>query len=215
MQNLTSLAPQIARVEREGAEVEVPVAEVRVGETVVVRPGEMIPVDGEVVGGQATVDQAAITGESIPAEAGPGSRVFVATIAVLTYLFSCNPLAAAAVLVVACSCSFALATPVAMIAAIGSAARQGVLIKGGKYLEALSRAHVLLLDKTGTLTLGRPQITDIVPPGGSRRKNCCFWPPRRNDIRSTLWPKRCDLPPRNAISLYMSRSGSRRSPDWG
>ena len=220
MKELAALSPQTARVEREGREVEVPVAEVRGGETVIVRPGEKIPVDGEVTGGQATVDQSTITGESMPVEAGPGARVFassmaslgslhiralqvgenttfgkviklveeaetqraevqrfadrfsgyflpiVMTIAALTFLISRNPLATAAVLVVACSCSIALATPIAMIASIGAAARQGILIKGGKYLEALGRADVLLIDKTGTLTLGRPQITDIVPLGG-------------------------------------------------
>ncbi len=220
LKDLTAMAPQTARVERDGAEVDVPVAEVRVGETVIVRPGENIPVDGEVIGGQATVDQATITGESMPVEAGPGAKVFAATIArlgsiriralkvgadttfgkviklveeaeahrgdvqrladrfsgyylpvvmlvaFLTYLFSRNPLATAAVLVVVCSCSFALATPLAMIASIGAGARRGLLIKGGKYLEALNRADVLLLDKTGTLTLGRPQITDIFPLEG-------------------------------------------------
>ena len=175
--------------------------------------------DGEVVAGQATVDQATITGESMPVEAGPGAMVFAATIArlgslriralkvgadttfgkviklveqaeanrgevqrfadrfsgyylpvvmtvaLLTYLFSRNSLATAAVLVVVCSCSFALATPLAMIASIGAGARRGLLIKGGKYLEALNRADVLLLDKTGTLTLGRPQVTDILAFG--------------------------------------------------
>ncbi|MDA8428283.1 MAG: cation-translocating P-type ATPase [Geobacteraceae bacterium] len=219
VKDLTAMAPQTARVERDGVEMEVPVAEVEVGETVVVRPGEKIPVDGEVTYGQATVDQATITGESMPVEAGPGAKVFAATIAslgslriravkvgedttfgrvvklveeaeanrgdvqrfadkfsgyylpvvvgiaLLTYIFSRNPLATAAVLVVVCSCSFALATPLAMIASIGAGARRGLLIKGGKYLELLNRADVLLLDKTGTLTLGRPQITDIVPLG--------------------------------------------------
>jgi len=220
LKDLTAMAPQTARVERDGAEVDVPVAEVRVGETVIVRPGENIPVDGEVIGGQATVDQATITGESMPVEAGPGAKVFAATIArlgsiriralkvgadttfgkviklveeaethrgdlqrladrfsgyylpvvmlvaFLTYILSRNPLATAAVLVVVCSCSFALATPLAMIASIGAGARRGLLIKGGKYLEALNRADVLLLDKTGTLTLGRPQITDVFPREG-------------------------------------------------
>nr|WP_281412976.1 cation-translocating P-type ATPase [Geobacter grbiciae] len=219
VKDLTEMAPQTARVVRDGEEVEVPVAEVKVGETVIVRPGENIPVDGEVIGGQATVDQATITGESMPVEAGPGARVFAATIArlgslrvralkvgadttfgkviklveqaetnrgevqrladrfsgyylpvvmaiaFLTYVFSRNPLATAAVLVVVCSCSFALATPLAMIASIGAGARRGLLIKGGKYLEALNRADVILLDKTGTLTLGRPQVTDILAFG--------------------------------------------------
>lgn len=220
LKDLTAMAPQTARVERNGAEEEVPVDEVRIGETVIVRPGEKVPVDGEVIGGQATVDQATITGESMPVEAGPGARVFAATIArlgsvriralkvgadttfgkviklveeaeanrgevqrladrfsgyylpvvmavaLLTYLFSRNPLATAAVLVVVCSCSIALATPLAMIASIGAGARRGLLIKGGKHLESLARADVLLLDKTGTLTLGKPQITDILPGEG-------------------------------------------------
>ncbi len=188
---------------------------------VVVRPGEKIPVDGEVVSGQATIDQATITGESMPVEAGPGARVFAATfarlgslrvraafvgadttfgrvirlveeaeahradvqrvadrfsgyylpvvagVAFLTYLLRRDPLATAAVLVVACSCSFALATPIAMLASIGAGARRGLMIKGGKYLELLARADVLLLDKTGTLTLGKPQIVDIVCAGQS------------------------------------------------
>ncbi|MCS6842031.1 MAG: cation-translocating P-type ATPase [Roseiflexus sp.] len=220
VKELTAMAPQTARVERDGVEQEVPVAEVKVGEIVIVRPGEQIPVDGEVIAGHATIDQAAITGESMPVEAGAGSRVFAATIAklgslriktlrvgedttfgrvikmveeaeahrgnvqrladrfsayylpvvagiaALTFLVSRNPLSTAAVLVVACSCSFALATPVAMLASIGASARRGVLIKGGKYLEALARADVVLLDKTGTLTLGRPQITDVVTLNG-------------------------------------------------
>jgi Cd2+/Zn2+-exporting ATPase/Cu+-exporting ATPase len=221
VKDLTAMAPQTARVERDGEEREVPIGEVRPGETVIVRPGEKIPVDGEVIGGQATIDQAAITGEAMPVEAGPGARVFAATlarlgslrirtthvgpdttfgrvvkmveeaeahrgdvqriadrfsayylpvvtgIAALTLLLRRDPLATAAVLVVACSCSFALATPIALLASIGAGARRGLLIKGGKYLESLARADVLLIDKTGTLTLGRPQITDIVPLNGA------------------------------------------------
>ncbi|MEK7325891.1 MAG: cation-translocating P-type ATPase [Chloroflexota bacterium] len=216
VKDLTALAPQTARVERDGVEVEIPVMQVVVGETVIVRPGETIPVDGEVIGGQATVDQSAITGESMPAEVGPSSKVFaatiarlghlrvrvlhvgpdttfgrvvklveeaeahratvqrfadkftayylpiVATIAALTLLFRRDPLAAAAVLVVACSCSIALATPIAMLASIGAGAKRGLLIKGGKYLETLARADVLLIDKTGTVTLGKPQVTDVI-----------------------------------------------------
>jgi Cd2+/Zn2+-exporting ATPase/Cu+-exporting ATPase len=212
VRNLTSLAPQTARLERDGQEVEVAIHEVRVGEVVVIRPGEKIPVDGEVVAGQATVNQATITGESLPVEAEVGSHVFAATlvqlgslrvrveqvgekttfgrvihlveqaeahkadvertadrfsawylpvvlgVAVLTLILRRDPLAAAAVLVVACSCAFALATPIAMLASIGAGAKQGILIKGGRYLELLDRAKVLLIDKTGTLTLGQPEV---------------------------------------------------------
>jgi Cu+-exporting ATPase len=221
VKDLTAMAPQTARVERDGQEYEVPIGEVSVGETVIVRPGEKIPVDGQVTGGQATVDQAAITGEAMPVEVAPGDKVFaaslarlgvlrirvshvgsdttfgrviklveeaeahrghvqriadrfstyylpvVAAIAGLTFVIRGDPLATAAVLVVACSCSFALATPIAMLASIGAGARRGLLIKGGKYLESLARADVLLIDKTGTLTLGRPQITDVLPLNGA------------------------------------------------
>ena len=220
VKDLTAMAPQTARVARDGTEREVPIGEVKTGETVVVRPGEKIPVDGEVIDGHATVDQAAITGESMPIEAGKGSKVYAATfarlgslrvrathigrdttfgrviklveeaeahradvqriadkfsayylpvvagIAALTFLIRRDPLATAAVLVVACSCAFALATPIALLASIGAGAKRGLLIKGGKYLELLSRADVLLIDKTGTLTLGKPQIADVIPLNG-------------------------------------------------
>jgi P-type Cu+ transporter len=90
----------------------------------------------------------------------------VAGIAALTFLISRNALATAAVLLVACSCTIALATPIAMLATIGSNAKRGVLIKGGKYLETLARADVLLIDKTGTLTLGKPIVTDVISLNG-------------------------------------------------
>jgi Cd2+/Zn2+-exporting ATPase/Cu+-exporting ATPase len=220
LRHLTGLAPQTARVERDGQEIEMPVAQVQVGDIVIVRPGEKIPVDGEVTAGHATINQSAITGESMPVEAGVGARVFAATlaqlgglrvrathigpdttfgrvvrlveeaeahradvqrvadkfstyflpfvalIALFTFAISRNPLATAAVLVVACSCSFALATPIAMLASIGAAAKHGLLIKGGKYIETLTQADVVLLDKTGTLTLGQPQITDVIVLNG-------------------------------------------------
>lgn len=220
VKGLTSLAPKTARIERQHETIDIPIDQVALGDVVVVRPGEIIPVDGEVVGGHATVNQAAITGESMPVEAGVGASVFAATIAslgslrvratrvgkdttfgrvitmveeaethradvqriadtfsayylpvvagiaLLTFLIRREPLATAAVLVVACSCSFALATPIAMLASIGAAAKRGLLIKGGKYIEILAKADVLLLDKTGTLTLGKPQITDIVALNG-------------------------------------------------
>ena len=223
VKELTALTPQTARVERDGAELEIPVSEVKVGETIIVRPGEKIAVDGEVISGQATIDQSAITGESMPIEAANGTHVYAATIAklgslriraerigsdttfgrvvkmveeaeahradvqriadkfsawylpvvaviaALTFLISRNPLSTAAVLLVACSCSFALATPVAMLASVGASAKRGLLIKGGKYLELLARADVLLVDKTGTLTLGQPQVTDVVSLNGISR----------------------------------------------
>lgn len=220
VKDLTVLAPQTARVEVNNEEKEIPIREVKLDDIVVIRPGEKIPVDGEVIAGHAAVDQSSVTGESTPADAGIGSKVYAATllkqgtlkvktqavgaqstfgrvvkmveeaeahratvqqfadkfstyylpvvmgIAALTFLFTRNPLFTAAVLLVACSCTIALATPIAMLATIGANAKHGVLIKGGKYLETLARADVLLIDKTGTLTLGKPTVTDILSFNG-------------------------------------------------
>jgi Cu+-exporting ATPase len=214
VRDLNTLAPQHARILRQGSEVEIPVDQVEVGDTVIIRPGEKIPVDGQVLSGKATIDQSMITGESMPADVVEEDKVFAATIiqlgslrvraekvgestvfgrviklveeaegnradiervadrfaswylpvvlsvAVLTLLLRRDPLAAAAVLVVACSCAFALATPIAMLASIGAGARQGFLIKGGHYLELLEKAEIVLVDKTGTLTMGKPHIID-------------------------------------------------------
>jgi P-type Cu+ transporter len=219
LRELVELAPLEARVERGGIERSVPVAELGDGEVVIVRPGERVPVDGEVVDGHAALNQSALTGESLPVEVGPGAGVYAATlvhggalrirttrvggdtvfgrvltmveegeahradvhrladrftgyylpvvllVAAATWFLRGDVLAVAAVLVVACSCAFALATPVAMIASITTAARRGLLVKGGRYLELLARADVLLLDKTGTVTAGHPRLTDIVPLG--------------------------------------------------
>jgi len=89
----------------------------------------------------------------------------VALIAIGTLIIRRDPIAAASVMVVACSCSFSLATPVAMLASIGSAAQKGLLFKGGKYVESLSKADTVFIDKTGTLTIGKPSITDVIPVG--------------------------------------------------
>jgi Cd2+/Zn2+-exporting ATPase/Cu+-exporting ATPase len=219
IRDLTDLAPQYAIILKNGKEDKIRISEVAVGDIVVIRPGEAIPVDGKVVSGSATVDQSAISGESMPIEAEQGRKVFaasllltgmlkvkveaagmdstfgkvvqlveeaeanrgktqraadrfagiylpiVAGIALLTYLLRGDPLAAAAVMVVACSCSFALATPIAMLASVGSAAKQGLLIKGGRYIETLEKVNTIFVDKTGTLTLGKPQLTDVVSFG--------------------------------------------------
>ena len=216
VKDLTAMAPQTARIEKDSEEKEIPIADVQLNDIVIVRPGEKIPVDGEVIAGHAAVDQSSVTGEAMPVEAGIGSQVrgatilkqgtlkvrtqavgaqsmfgrvikmveeaeahradvqqfadkfsayylpVVAGIAALTFLFTRNPLSTAAVLLVACSCTIALATPIAMLATIGMNAKHGVLIKGGKYIETLARADVLLIDKTGTLTLGKPIVTDII-----------------------------------------------------
>ncbi len=217
VRELVALAPQRARLERDGNDVDVPVEAVRPGDIVVVRTGEAIPVDGTVVEGEALVDEATLTGEPLPRSVAPGDAVYAATVlrqgylrvragamaaesvfgrivrlveaataqrgrlqrvadrfsgwylpvvigvAVVTFLVRRDPLAVAAVLVVACSCAFAIATPMALVATIGRAARRGVLIKGGAVIEQLARVDTVLLDKTGTLTLGQPVVTEVVP----------------------------------------------------
>jgi len=216
IKQLLKLAPATAHVLREGVESEVPLEMVVAGDVVLVRPGERIPVDGEVVDGEAPVDQASITGESVPVDKAVGDRVFAATVAqagflqvrasrvgadttfgrivrmveeaeaqkapiqkfadrfasyylplvivmaVLTLVFTHEILNAVAVVVVACACAIVIATPVVVLASVGSAARRGLLVKGGIALEQLSRVDTIVFDKTGTLTHGRPRLTDIV-----------------------------------------------------
>jgi P-type Cu+ transporter len=220
LQRLVALQPAQARVMRNGREAEVPVADVAMGEVVVVRPGERIPVDGTVVAGYAPVDQAPITGESVPVDKVVGDSVFAATIAqagsltiqtttpstdttfarivrlveeaesqktpvqrfadrfstwylplvlligIATYLVTGQVVNAVAVLVVACACAITIATPVVVLASVGTAARRGLLIKGGVALEQLARVDTIVMDKTGTLTLGAPRMTDFVPLNG-------------------------------------------------
>jgi Cd2+/Zn2+-exporting ATPase len=228
IQALVDLAPAEASVKRAGGEQRIPVAAVAVGETVVVRPGERLPVDGIVVAGRSGVDQAPITGESVPVAVEPGADVFAGSIngdglleirstkpasdttlahivhlveeaqaskapaqafvdrfaAVYTplviagaiFLATVVPLIvgdfrewffrALVLLVIACPCALVISTPVALVAAIGSASRRGVLFKGGAAIEALASVRVVALDKTGTLTVGRPGVTDVVPLGG-------------------------------------------------
>jgi P-type Cu+ transporter len=215
LRTLTEMMPRSARVERGGVENEVPLEDIDTGDIVRVRPGERIPADGEVLGGNALINQASITGESMPLEIGPGDAVFASTIpehgslrirvtavgedttfggiirlveeaesnkgqnqrladgfaylylpvviviAALTLIIGRDPMAMTAVLVVACSCSFALATPIAILASVGSAARRGLLVKGGRVVEALASADVILIDKTGTMTTGRPVVQAV------------------------------------------------------
>ena len=221
IKELLKLAPETAHVEREGREIDVPAEQVARGEIVIVRPGQRLAVDGIVVEGRASVNQAPITGESVPVEKQPGEQVFAATIcdrgalrvrservgrdttfgqivrlveeaeaakapvqrfadrftayyipvvvgiALLTYAISRNATAAVATVLVACSCAIAMATPITVLAAVGRSARRGIVIKGGRYLEALAKIDTMVMDKTGTLTIGRPEVTDIVVLGGA------------------------------------------------
>jgi len=216
IKELLKLAPEAARIERAGRESEVPADEVRRGEVVLVKPGDRIPVDGVVVDGRASVNQAPITGESVPLAKQPGDHVFAATIcergalrvrtervgrdttfgqivrlveeaeaakapvqrfadrftayyipvvvavALGTYLIGGSATAAVATLLVACSCAIAMATPITVLAAVGRSAKRGIVIKGGRYLEALAKIDALVMDKTGTLTIGRPEVADVV-----------------------------------------------------
>ena len=216
IRDLLRLAPPTATVRRGGVEVTVPATELQVGDIVVVRPGERIPVDGVVTAGAGAVNQAPITGESMPVEKTKGSDVFAGTLnetgrldvrtvkcgddttlarivhlveeaqeakapiqtladrftvwffptvtglAILAYFLSGDVKVAVAVLLVACPCAFAIATPSAVSAGIANMARRAVLIKGGIYFELAGKIDTLLVDKTGTLTFGRPKVVEVV-----------------------------------------------------
>ena len=227
---LMELAPPIARVKySDGAERELPVAEVPVGSCIVVRPGDKIPLDGRVMNGASEVNQAPITGESVPVAVSEGSGVYAGTIngegaieiqttkgaqdttlariirmvgsaqsrrapteqwverfarvytptvmAFAIAVFLLPPLAfggawedwfyrALVLLVIACPCALVISTPVSIVAALAGAAKQGVLVKGGVHLETPSKLKAVAMDKTGTLTQGRPKVVEVVPFGG-------------------------------------------------
>ena len=218
---LAELAPQEAvRLGGDGAEETVPLAEIRVGDRVLVRPGERIPVDAVIESGVTAVDESAITGESLPRERHPGDAVLAGTLnytgriearavkvgedstfgkvvrlvvaaeagkpraarvvdryaawftplvmvcAALAWMLSGDLDRAVAVLVAGCPCALLMAAPTATVAAIGRAARLGILVKGGQFLEEAARADVVLFDKTGTLTLGRPRVDAVSPASG-------------------------------------------------
>ena len=212
---LLALLPALARVRRGDNELEIPTADLQTGDIVVVRAGERIPADGIVRSGTASVNQAPVTGESMPVTKTAGAEVFVGTLAEAGALIiettrvgddttlagiarivaeaqqreapiqrTLDRLAgwlvpvmlalaglvlaltqdwhrAITVLIVACPCALILATPTAVMAGIARAARAGVLIKGGQFLEATARLHTIVFDKTGTLTHGQPEVTHV------------------------------------------------------
>ena len=222
---LMDLAPKTASVLRDGVETEIPVEEVRVGDRIVVRPGQSIPVDGVIVEGASAVDESALTGESIPVDKGVGDKVaaasinksgaftfealrvgedttlaqmirlveeassskapiakladkvagvfvpvvmVIAAVAALIWLLVTHSITAAlttgvAVLVISCPCALGLATPVAIMVGTGKGAENGILVKSAEALETLHSIDTVVLDKTGTLTQGKPQVTDILP----------------------------------------------------
>jgi Cd2+/Zn2+-exporting ATPase len=226
--SLLTLAPQTTLVYRHGQEMTIPTDAILAGDVVIVRPGERIPVDGEVRDGRSSVNQSAITGEPLPVEKGPGDSVFGGSVnthgtlevhatrqasestlariarlveaaeaqrapaqqfvdrfaAVYTPAVVIAALLVAAVppllggdfrtwfyralalLVIACPCALVISTPVTMVAALARAARAGILIKGGQYLEALAGVRAIAIDKTGTLTTGEPRVGTVTSVDG-------------------------------------------------
>lgn len=213
---LVDLTPTTALLYRDGVQEEVPATAVTPGQHVLVKNGARVPVDGEVVSGRGTVDESSITGESIPAEKGPGDEVWAGTVAhggllevradgvgndttlariirrvedaqddkartaafidrfsawytpaiivlaLVAGLLTRDVRLALTLLVIGCPGALVISIPVAIVAGIGRGARDGVLIKGGEHLEAAARVTAVALDKTGTLTEGRPELTDVV-----------------------------------------------------
>jgi Cu+-exporting ATPase len=231
IRRLIGLQPRTARVLVNGVEDEIPVAAVAVGHVVVVRPGERIPVDGEMLDGVSAVDESMLTGESLPIDKLPGATVFggsvnttgsftfratrvgrdttlqqivrlvqeaqasrapiarladvisgyftpaVISIAIATFVvwFDLLPPGArfasalvnfVAVMIIACPCAMGLATPTAILVGTGKGAEKGILIRGGEILERAGRITTVVLDKTGTITVGRPEVTDVVAAPG-------------------------------------------------
>jgi heavy metal translocating P-type ATPase len=216
IRNLLDLAPQTATVFRGAKEETISINEVKVGTVVIVKPGERVPVDGVVVNGASSVNQAPITGESMPVDKFKGSELFSGTLnltgrvearatkvgvdtmlarivhlveeaqgskapiqnladrftvwflpvvlalAICVLIVTGNTKATVSILLVACPCAFAIATPTAVTAGISNMARQAVLVKGGIYFELAGKIDTLVVDKTGTFTLGRPKVLDVI-----------------------------------------------------
>jgi Cu+-exporting ATPase len=224
IRKLMGLRPKTATVMEEGEETEIPLSQVKVGDVVIVRPGESIPVDGLVIEGESSVDESMLTGESIPVDKGPGdtiaggtingegrikfeatgvgkdtalariirlvqeaqgskapiqaladrvSAVFVPAvigIAVLTFIlwwviggeFVPSMIRMVAVLVIACPCALGLATPTAIMAGTGKGAEKGMLFKRSEALETATKLDTIVLDKTGTITIGKPSVVNVV-----------------------------------------------------
>lgn len=227
IKKLMGLQAKTARVIRSGVEEDIPIEDVEVGDVVVVRPGEKVPVDGKIVEGNSSIDESMLTGESLPVEKKTGDFVIGATInkfgtfkfeatkvgkdtalsqiikmvedaqgskapiqkiadqvsgvfvpivvgiALVTFLiwylamgnFTAGIVSAVAVLVIACPCALGLATPTAIMVGTGKGAENGILIKGGEHLEMAYKLNAVVLDKTGTITKGQPEVTDVASLG--------------------------------------------------
>lgn len=232
---------------------DVDASELRPGDAVLVKPGERVPVDGEVIAGHSFVDQARITGESMPVEKLAGAAVYAGSInqsgaleiraerigrdtsygkiieavenaersrapvqrladrlsaylvyfalgaAALTFLITYDICATISVVIVAGACGIAAGTPLAILGAIGRAARRGIIIKGGLYLETLGRLDIVVLDKTGTLTFGRPEVQGIIPAKGQTAETVL--------AAAAAAELRSEHPLGQAILLHARRSG--------
>ena len=225
---LMDLAPKTASVLRDGVEVEIPVEEVRVGDRIMVRPGQSVPVDGVIIEGASAVDESALTGESLPVDKGVGDKVaaasinrsgaftfealrvgedttlaqmirlveeasgskapiakladkvagvfvpvvmVIAAVTAVVWLIATGNITQAltggvAVLVISCPCALGLATPVAIMVGTGKGAENGILVKSAEALETLHAIDTVVMDKTGTLTQGKPKVTDVLPAEG-------------------------------------------------
>ena len=232
IKKLMGLAPKTAIVIQDGKETEVPIEEVEIGDLILVKPGEKIPVDGEVIDGHTAIDESMLTGESIPVDKKAGDKVYaasintngiirfratkvggdtalaqiiklvedaqnskapiakmadivsgyfvpiVAAIAVLAFagwLIAGQTLVFAltifiSVLVIACPCALGLATPTAIMVGTGKGAEYGILIKSGEALETAHKINTIVFDKTGTITEGKPEVTDIIAASGMTRE---------------------------------------------
>ena len=216
MEKLISMTPKTARVVDDGTEAVVPVEDAKVGQTVRVLPGEAVPVDGRIVSGSTSIDQAVITGESIPVDKTVGDEVYSGTInqmgafdmeiiresgnsslqrmakmvesadagktrvvrtadrwatrlvaivmmlVVITYLVTQDIYRAVTIMIVFCPCAFILATPTAVVAAMGNLTKYGLLVKDGDALERLAKVDTVAFDKTGTITVGKPAVVDYM-----------------------------------------------------
>ena len=225
IRGLLDLTPRTATVRRGEEETVVPLDEIAVGTVVIVNPGERVPVDAVVMLGATSVDQAPITGESMPVEKSQGSELFGGTLnltgrvearatkvgkdtmlarivhlveeaqgtkapiqntadrftvwflpvvlllAIGVYATTGNIKTAVSILLVACPCAFAIATPTAVTAGISNMARQGVLVKGGAFFELAGKLDALVMDKTGTFTIGRPKVLDVIAFGDAARND--------------------------------------------
>ncbi|WP_392532966.1 heavy metal translocating P-type ATPase [Nostoc sp. C117] len=233
IRKLMGLQARDARVIRDGVEIDVPIAQVKINDVILVRPGEKIPVDGEVVAGVSTVDEAMVTGESLPVKKQAGDEVIGATIngagafqfratrvgkdtflaqivklvqqaqgskapiqrladrvtgwfvpaviaiAIATFVIWFNftgnltlaTMTTVGVLIIACPCALGLATPTSVMVGTGKGAENGILIKGADSLELAHKIQTIVLDKTGTLTVGKPTVTDFVTVNGTANGN--------------------------------------------